>query len=95
MGEDERYTSAHLTGGQNLSLMVMFFYFSKACIAQNRPPDDGMFASRNGWSRTVNSEKTIFMKRQGSDFIMHGLFVDDMMPVPTCDKLRNEFLALY
>jgi hypothetical protein len=43
----------------------------------------------------VNSEKTIFMKRQGSDFIMHGLFVDDMMHVPTCDKLCNEFLALY
>ena len=43
----------------------------------------------------VNSEKTIFMKRQGSDFIMHGLFVDDMMHVPTCDKLRDEFLQLY
>ncbi len=25
----------------------------------------------------VDSEKTIFMKRQGSDFIIHGLFVDD------------------
>ena len=43
----------------------------------------------------VNSEKTIFMKRQGSDFIMHCLFVDDMMHVPTCDKLRDEFLTLY
>ena len=43
----------------------------------------------------INSEKTIFMKRQCSDFIMHGLFVDDMMHVPTCDKLRDEFLTLY
>ena len=43
----------------------------------------------------VNSEKTIFMKRQGSDFIIQGLFVDDMMHVPTCDKLRDEFLTLY
>jgi hypothetical protein len=38
----------------------------------------------------VNSEKTIFMKPQGSDFIMNGLFVDDMMHVPTCDKLRDD-----
>ncbi len=37
-----------------------------------------------------NSEKTIFMKREGTDFIVHGLFVDDMMHVPTCDKLRDE-----
>ncbi len=41
---------------------------------------------QNGYP-AVNSEKTIFMKRQGSDFIMHSLFVDDMMHVPTCDKL--------
>jgi hypothetical protein len=49
---------------------------------------------QNGYP-AVNSEKTIFMKRQGSDFIMHCLFVDDMMHVPTCDKLRDEFLTLY
>jgi hypothetical protein len=49
---------------------------------------------QNGYP-AVNSEKTIFMKRQGSDFIIHGLFVDDMMHVPTCDKLRDEFLTLY
>ena len=50
MGEDKM---VHLTGGRNLSLMGMFFYFSKACMAQNRPPDDGIFASRSGWSRTI------------------------------------------
>ena len=43
----------------------------------------------------VNSEKTIFMKREGTDFIMHGVFVDDMMHAPTCDKLSDEFLELY
>ena len=49
---------------------------------------------QNGYP-AVNSEKTIFMKRQGSDFIIHGLFVDDMMHVPSCDKLRDESLTLY
>jgi hypothetical protein len=43
----------------------------------------------------VNSEKIIFMKSQGLDFIRHWMFVDVMMHVPTCDKLRNEFLELY
>jgi hypothetical protein len=35
----KRYTSAHLIGGRNLSLMVMFFYFKffKACMEQNMP----------------------------------------------------------
>ena len=48
---------------------------------------------QNGYP--ADSEKTIFMKRQGSNFIMHGLFVDDMMHVLTYDKLRDEFLELY
>ncbi len=43
----------------------------------------------------VNSDWNIFMKSQGSDFIMHGVFVDDMMHVPTCDKLCDEFSSLY
>ena len=44
----------------------------------------------------VNSEKTIFMKWDGDDFIIiHGLFVDDMMHIPTCDKLKQEFMAKY
>jgi hypothetical protein len=49
---------------------------------------------RNGYP-AINSEKTIFMKRKGSDFIIHGLFVDDMMHVPTCDELKNEFMSKY
>ncbi len=42
----------------------------------------------------VNSEKPSFMKREGADFIIHRLFVDEVMLVPTCDKLRDEFLGL-
>ena len=49
---------------------------------------------RNGYP-AINSEKTIFMKRKGSDFIIHGLFVDDMMHVPTCDELKDEFMEKY
>ena len=49
---------------------------------------------QNGYP-AVNSEKTIFMKRQDSDSLIHCLFVDDMMHVPTCDKLLDEFLQLY
>ncbi len=75
-------------------------------MSQNRPRDDGIFAARIGWIRTdtlrlefvklgVNSEKPIFMKCQGSDFIIHGLYVDNMMHVPNCDKLCDEFLQLY
>ena len=49
---------------------------------------------KNGYP-AVNSEKTIFMKRDGDDFIIHGLFVDDMMHVPTCERLKQEFLEKY
>ena len=43
----------------------------------------------------VNNEKTIFMKCQGDDFIIHCLFVDNMMHVPTCDELQQEFMEKY
>ncbi len=42
----------------------------------------------------INSEKTIFIKCQGPDFIMHRLFVDDRMHTPTYDKLLDEFFKL-
>ncbi len=48
----------------------------------------------NGYP-TVNNEKTIFMKRAGNDFIIHGLFVEDMMHVPTSQSLMDEFIAKY
>ena len=49
---------------------------------------------KNGYP-AVNNEKTIFMKRVGNDFIIHGLFVDDMMHVPTNNALRQEFMDKY
>ena len=50
--------------------------------------------SDNGYE-PVNSEKTIFMKRSGEDFIIHGLFVDDIKHVPTSQALLDEFLEKY
>ena len=41
-----------LIGGPNQYRKVMFSYFSKACMARNRPPEDSTLASRIGWSRT-------------------------------------------
>ncbi len=49
---------------------------------------------KNGYS-VVNSEKTIFMKLQGDTFIIHCLFVDDMMHIPTCDALKQELMEKY
>jgi hypothetical protein len=42
-----------------------------------------------------NSEKTIFKKGKGSDYIIHGLFVDDMMHISSCDELKKEFMDKY
>ena len=49
---------------------------------------------KNGYE-AMNSEKTLFMKRKGSEYIIHGLFVDDMMHIYTSDAMKDEFLALY
>ncbi len=49
---------------------------------------------KNGYP-VVNSQKTIFMKRQGDDFIIHCLFVDDVMHIPTCGALKQEFMEKY
>ena len=43
----------------------------------------------------VNSEKTIFMKRAGEDWIIHGLYVDDMIHASTSVALRQEFIREY
>ncbi len=48
----------------------------------------------NGYP-AVNSEKTIFMKQVDYDFIIHGLFVYDMMHIPTNDALHEEFMDKY
>ena len=49
---------------------------------------------KNGYP-AVNSEKTILMKRDGDDLIIHSLSVDGMMHVPTCKRLKTEFLENY
>ncbi len=41
----------------------------------------------------ANSEDTVFIKWYGADFIIHGLFVDDMQSASTNQKLIDEFLA--
>ena len=43
----------------------------------------------------VNSEKTIFMKRVGDDWIMHGLYVDDMIHASTSEALKQQFIKEY
>ena len=43
----------------------------------------------------VNNEKTMFMKWEGEDFIIHGVFVDDFKTIPTSMKLKEEFERLY
>ena len=35
------------------------------------------------------------MKWDGDDFILHGLFVDDMSTILASDHLKEEFMALY
>jgi hypothetical protein len=41
------------------------------------------------------NEKTMFMKCEGSNFIMHGLFVDDMAHASTSQKMINKFMKEY
>ncbi len=43
----------------------------------------------------ANSEHTVFIKWDGADFIIHGLFVDDMQSASTSQKLMDEFLTAY
>jgi hypothetical protein len=43
----------------------------------------------------VNSEKTIFLKRSGSEYIIHSLFVDDLMQFYFFDAIKDKFMQLY
>jgi hypothetical protein len=43
----------------------------------------------------VKSEKTMVMKLGGKDWIMHGLFVDNMIHASTSDALLNQFISEY
>ncbi len=43
----------------------------------------------------VSSEKAFFMKHEGKHFIIHGLFVDDIMHIATKNKVKYEFMKKY
>ena len=44
----------------------------------------------------INAEKIIFQKSEpNGEFIIHGLFVDDMLHLPSDPRLMREFLAKY
>ncbi len=63
----------------------------------NKQPNDvhiSEWMERNG-NPAINSEEIIFMKHMGSDFIMHGQFVDDMRHVPICAEFRDGFMTKY
>jgi hypothetical protein len=49
---------------------------------------------RNGYA-AVNSEKIIFKKCSRTAYIIHGLFVDDMMHIYSCDAIKDEFMQLF
>ncbi len=50
----------------------------------------------SGWMKkiVILQEKTIFMKHLGNIFIIHCLFVDDIIYVPTSDALKKNFMKL-
>ena len=88
------YTSDRLTVGQNLFQMDTYSSYLRAFMGHCKRLVNGICISQHGDS-AVNSEKTIFMKRKGDEYIIHGLFVDDMMHIYSCDAMKDEFHALY
>jgi hypothetical protein len=54
----------------------------------------------SGWMEShdymaVSNKKTMFMKCEGSDYIMHGQFVDDMAHASTSPKMIKKFMKEY
>ena len=47
------------------------------------------------WYSPVNSKKTIVMKRAGEDWIIHGLYVDDMIHALMSKELKQSFIEEY
>ncbi len=35
------------------------------------------------------------MKHNGSEYIIHRLFIDDMMHIYSCDAIKDKFVQLY
>ncbi len=82
----------HIPEGHCLQLLKSIYGTRQAARRWHKHSSAWMEA--NGYF-AVNSEKTIFMKREGKQFIIHGLFVDDRMHIATNNKLKNEFLEKY
>ncbi len=47
------------------------------------------------WKFGSEQREEFFMKRKGDKYTIHGLFVDDMMHMYSCDAMKDELLALY
>ncbi len=100
MGEDVVYIKAQdwcpepIPKGHCLQLLKSIYgtLLRKAACRWHINISDWM--ERNSYP-AVNSKKTIFMKDKGEHFIIHGLFVDDMMQTATSTKLKNKLLRKY
>jgi hypothetical protein len=51
--------------------------------------------AKQGYAAVKKREETIFMKWVGKDFIVHGLFVNDMQHTSTSQDLMDEFMHAY
>jgi hypothetical protein len=78
--------------GHCLQLLKSIYGTRQAAHRWHMFISDWMEKKRNP---AVNSEKTIFRHSVGNDFILHGLFVDDMMHISTSTKLKEEFMTKY
>ncbi len=45
---------------------------------------------RNNYLLLNDCKKTIFKRTEGSDYIIHGLFVDDMKHISSCDEFTKK-----
>ncbi len=80
------YTSEVRIGGPSRFPMDMCFNWWRACMELGKPPDNG-----TSEFHAVNNEKTMFVKWPGTDWIMYGVFVDDMMHTSTrCFRRRYD-----
>ncbi len=68
-------------------LLVKSIYGSKQA-AQNWHNHISEWMVNNGYL-AVNSEKTVFKKTKDSECIIHGLFVDNMMHISSCDEFKK------
>ena len=97
-GEEQVYVSAHDWWPEPVleghALMLMKSMYGTRQAARQWHVLISTWTEQHGFL-SVNSEKTMFMKRKGKLWIMHGLFVDDMPHASTCEKLKIQFLQEY